>query len=405
MKFKSKRLSNGLNIIGEINEDAKSAAVGFFVKTGSRDETMDINGVSHFLEHMLFKGTDKLSAFEVNEAFDRTGAQFNAFTNEEMTVFYAAVLPEYLAEITELWAHLMRPSLRDDDFDMEKNVIKEEIAMYQDLPNFEVMDQCRSLHFEGHPCGHSVLGTPASIDNLTSTQMRNYFNNRYAPNNMLLSVVGNFDWDSIAELAEKLCGQWQQQPVKREVTPFAGTFKKNRAQKANLVSEHICMMSAGVSFQDERRFAAYILASVIGDVYGSRYFWELIDNAVAQNAVMQYGAMDGTGALYSYFQCGKENVDKVLNIVNSIFKDITDSGITEDELTKARNKILSSLVIKNELPMGRLVDLGFNWVYNNQYITIKDEIDAVKKVTIADIKALIADIKPSLYTQFSVGPQ
>ncbi|MHC4745208.1 MAG: M16 family metallopeptidase, partial [Planctomycetota bacterium] len=120
MEFKKKVLDNGLHVIGELNKSAKSAAVAFCVKTGSRDETTEINGVSHYLEHMLFKGTDKLSALEVNEAFDRTGAQFNAFTSEENTVFYAAMLPEYLGEVTELWIELMRPALRDDDFDMEK---------------------------------------------------------------------------------------------------------------------------------------------------------------------------------------------------------------------------------------------------------------------------------------------
>ena len=129
MEFKKQILDNGLTIIGELNNSAKSAAVGFFVKTGSRDETEQISGVSHFLEHMLFKGTDKLSALEVNEAFDRMGAQFNAGTSEENTVYYAAVLPEYLLEITRLWAQLMRPALRTDDFNIEKNVIKEEIAM------------------------------------------------------------------------------------------------------------------------------------------------------------------------------------------------------------------------------------------------------------------------------------
>ena len=134
MEFKNETLSNGLALIGEVNKSAKSAAVGFFVRTGSRDEVDAISGVSHYLEHMLFKGTEKLSAQEVNEAFDRTGAQFNAFTSEENTVFYAAILPEYLTEVTQLWADLMRPSLRDEDFDIEKNVIKEEIAMYQDLP-------------------------------------------------------------------------------------------------------------------------------------------------------------------------------------------------------------------------------------------------------------------------------
>lgn len=171
MEFKKKKLANGLAVIGEVNKSAKSAAVGFFVKTGSRDESKQINGASHFLEHMLFKGTERLSAFEVNEAFDRTGAQFNAFTSEENTVFYAAVLPEYLVEVTELWIELMRPALRDEDFDIEKNVIKEEIAMYKDLPSYDVLDRCRSLHFDSHPCGNSILGGEESIGNLTAEQM------------------------------------------------------------------------------------------------------------------------------------------------------------------------------------------------------------------------------------------
>jgi predicted Zn-dependent peptidase len=151
MEFKTKTLENGLVLIGEVNASAKSAAVGFFVKTGSRDESEQVNGVSHFLEHMLFKGTEKLGALEVNEAFDRTGAQFNAFTSEENTVYYAAILPEYLAEVTRLWTELMRPALRDEDFEIEKNVIKEEIAMYKDSPGFDVMERCRALHFDGHP--------------------------------------------------------------------------------------------------------------------------------------------------------------------------------------------------------------------------------------------------------------
>ena len=120
MEFKKKVLDNGLTIIGEVNEAALSAAVGFFCKTGSRDETPEISGVSHFLEHMMFKGTEKMSALEVNEAFDHLGAKFNAFTSEENTVYYAAVLPEYLQECSSLWAQLMRPSLRDEDFDIDR---------------------------------------------------------------------------------------------------------------------------------------------------------------------------------------------------------------------------------------------------------------------------------------------
>ena len=287
MEFKKKELANGLCVIGEVNKSAKSTAVGFFVKTGSRDESLQINGVSHFLEHMLFKGTGKLSAFEVNEAFDKTGAEFNAATGEEYTIYYAKVLPEFLPEITELWIELMRPALRDEDFDIEKNVIKEEIAMYQDLPSFDVMDRCRRLHFDSHPCGNSVLGSEESITNLSSEQMRDYFARRYAPNNMVLACAGNFNWEQICSIAGKSCGQWEKQDAGRDLKDCRGSKKKERIEKANLVREHICLMSPGVSAQDPRRFAAALLGIIVGDDVGSRFFWELVDKALAEAATMQ----------------------------------------------------------------------------------------------------------------------
>ncbi len=404
MEFKKKILANRLAIVGEVNKSAKSAAVGFFVKTGSRDETKQINGVSHFLEHMLFKGTKKLNAFEVNEAFDRTGAQFNAFTSEENTVFYAGVLPEYLVEVIGLWIELMRPALRDEDFNIEKKVIKEEIAMCKDLPSYDVMDRCRSLHFGAHPCGNSVLGKEEGIDKLTAEQMRAYFARRYAPNNMVLACAGSFDWEQICSVAENSCGKWQKQTVTRELRHCGGSKKKSRVEKSNLTREHICLMSPGVSAQDPRRFAASLLAVIVGDDVGSRFFWELVDKALAETAAMQFGAMDGTGTFYSYIRCSSKNAPKVLDTVSSIFRSLSKSGITKDELKKAKNKILSALVIKNELPMGRLVDLGSNWIYLEQYRTIEDDISAVKAVSVDDVHSLIEQFKPGDFTQLSIGP-
>jgi predicted Zn-dependent peptidase len=404
MEFKKKILANGLCLIGEVNKSAKSAAVGFFVKTGSRDETLQINGVSHFLEHMLFKGTEKLNAFEVSEAFDRTGAEFNAATGEEYTIFYAKVLPEYLVEITELWIELMRPSLRDEDFDIEKNVIKEEIAMYKDLPSFDVMDRCRNLYFDGHPCGNSVLGNNESIDGLTAKQMRDYFSNRYAPNNMVLACAGNFVWEHICSVVEAGSGKWQKQNVGRELEDFPGSKKKERIEKANLAREHICLMSPCVSAQDPRRFAASLLGTIIGDDVGSRFFWELVDKALAETAAMQFGAMDGTGVFHSYIRCSIENVTKVLDIIKGIFTSLSENGISEEELQKAKNKTLSALVIKNELPMGRLLDLGFNWTYLEQYRTIEDDINSIKTVTVDDVCSLIEQFNLGEFTQLSIGP-
>jgi len=404
MEFKKKQLANGLCVIGEVNKSAKSAAVGFFVKTGSRDESQQINGVSHFLEHMLFKGTEKLNAFEVSEAFDRTGAEFNAATGEEYTIFYARVLPEYLQEITELWTELMRPALRDDDFDIEKNVIKEEIAMYKDLPSFDVMERCRSLHFDGHPCGNSVLGSEESITNLTSKEMRDYFTNRYAPNNMVLACAGNFDWDQICSIGKKSCSEWERQDAGRELGHCSGSKKKNRVEKANLSREHICLMSPSVSVQDPRRFAASLLGVIVGDDVGSRYFWELVDKALAEAAAMQYGAMDGTGVFHSYIRCSSENVPKVLDTIKGIFSSLSKNGISEEELQKAKNKTLSALVIKNELPMGRLLDLGFNWIYLEQYRTIEEDISSIKAVTVDDVHSLIEQFDLGEFTQLSIGP-
>jgi predicted Zn-dependent peptidase len=404
MEFKTKILDNDLTIIGEANKSAKSAAVGFFVKTGSRDEEPLINGISHFLEHMVFKGTEKLSAFEVNEAFDRTGAHFNAFTSEENTVYYAAVLPEYLFEVTQLWTELMRPALRSEDFSIEKNVIKEEIAMYKDQPSFDVVERCRNLHFAGHPCGNSVLGSEQSIDALTAGKMQDYFARRYSPNNMVVACAGNFDWDQLCSVLQKPCSNWEKHSAPRLLEHRSGSRKKERLEKPNLSCEHICLMSDGISLQDPRRFAAALLATVIGDDVGSWFFWELVDKALAETAVMHFSGMDGTGLFYSYICCRSENVPKVIETVKRIFDALLRQGVTGDELTKAKNKILSALVIKNELPMGRLLDVGFNWVYLGRYRTLEDDIDAVRSVTAGEVNSLIEQLKPGEFTKFEIGP-
>jgi predicted Zn-dependent peptidase len=404
MEFKEKTLSNGLVLIGEVNPPAKSAAVGYFVRTGSRDERPEVNGVSHFLEHMLFKGTERLNSFQVNEAFDSRGAQFNAFTSEEQTVFYASVLPEYLVDITGLWAELMRPALREDDFTIEKNVIKEEIAMYQDTPTFDVIDRCRSLHFGTHPCGNSVLGTVEGIDALTAEQMREYFARRYAPNNIIVACAGRFDWDRFCSVVESASGPWPRQDVSRPLHHFEGTKQKARADKANLKREHICLMHTGVSAQDPRRFAASLLGTIVGDDYGSRFYWELVDKALAEEASMHFGPMDATGLFYCYIRCGTPNAARVMNIADGIFRDLVREGIAGDELAKAKNKVLSALVLKNELPMGRLGDLGSNWMYLGEYRSIEQDVQAVKGVTVDDVNHLIREIHLDSYTQFSLGP-
>src|SRR5580704_9974557 len=187
-------MDNGLRVIAETNPAARSVAMGFFVRTGARDETPEVSGVTHFLEHMVFKGTPRRTYLDVNRDFDRIGADYNAFTSEENTVFHAAVLPEYLPQVMDILADILRPRLREDDFEMEKKVIINEIGRYEDMPLYAAFDHAKKVYFAEHLLGNSILGTPASITALKRDQMDEYFRRRYVAPNIIVSVAGNFDW-------------------------------------------------------------------------------------------------------------------------------------------------------------------------------------------------------------------
>src|SRR5436305_1391328 len=216
LTFHHKQLPNGLAVIAEVNPDSHSTALGLFVKTGSRDESMEVNGVSHFLEHMMFKGSEKYTWEDVNRIFDEMGARYNAFTSQEMTAYYANVLPEFTEQAIEHLSHLLRPAIRNEDFDTEKKVILEEIAMYLDDPGHRLYERLMEAHFGNHPLSMSILGSAESIQKLKRDQMAEYFAKRYGPGNMVMAVTGQMDFDEVVKLAEKYCGSWQHVDVKRQ---------------------------------------------------------------------------------------------------------------------------------------------------------------------------------------------
>ena len=232
MEFLKHTLPNGLEIVAECNAAAYSTALGFFVNTGARDETDGAAGVSHFLEHMVFKGTPRRSADDVNREFDEMGAHYNAFTNEENTVFYAAVLPEHQDRAVDLLADILRPSLREDDFQTEKKVILEEIQMYEDQPPFGADDKCRALYYGSHPLGRSVLGTAKSIGDLSAEAMRDYFRRRYSPGNIVLAGAGQIDFDALVAAAERCCGSWKREATSRQVETAARPRRFSSAPQA-----------------------------------------------------------------------------------------------------------------------------------------------------------------------------
>ena len=404
MEFHEARLDNGLQIVAERSPHVHSVAVGFFVRTGARDETPDISGVSHFLEHMAFKGTQRHSAEDVNRIFDEVGAKYNASTSEEQTLFYGAVLPEYLPRTIDLLADIIRPALRQGDFDMEKKVILEEIGMYEDQPTYTVYEKIMQTHFAGHPLGKSVLGTNETVGDLTSDQMRNYHERRYAAGNIVLAVAGNFDWDDFLSLAVKSCDKWPAGEPGRpahEAQPKGGY---SVTAKPNSVQEHVMFMAPAPPADHPLRFAAELLSVVVGDDTGSRLFWELVDPGYAETAELGYNEFDGSGAYLAYFGSDPDQAEQNVERMEAIFHDINRKGVTDLELTQAKNKVASRVVLRSERPMGRLASLGHNWLYRREYRPVSADLATVRSVTIADIRKLLEIYPLKQLTTAAVGP-
>jgi len=405
MQFQHSTLPNGLRLLGEISPSARSVAIGFFVRTGSRDESPEVSGVTHFLEHMVFKGTPRRSALDVNRDFDRIGASYNAFTSEENTVFYAAILPEYLPQAVDILADILRPSLRVEDFDMEKNVIIEEIGMYEDQPGWSAYDNAKKHYFVNHPLGNSILGTADSIRALTRDQMHEYFSRRYVAQNITAVAAGNFNWDHFVNLVGKACGQWPTGPVGRQgVKPATGPNTIQTIAKDKVVQEHVVMIAPAPAADSPLRHAADTLALAIGDDSGSRLYWELVDPGRAESADMSFHEYEGTGSFYASFSCEPDQASENLGIVRRVLNDVQKKNITAEEIQQAKSKIGSRVVRAGERPMGRMQAVGMSWTYLGQYRSVDDELQAFDAVTLDSVRDVMNQFPIDRITTLALGP-
>ncbi len=404
MKFQHHRLSNGLDIVAEINPDAHSFAAGLFVKTGSRDEAADVNGVSHFLEHMMFKGSSKYTWEDVNRIFDEIGAKYNAYTTQEMTAYYANVLPEFSERAVEHLAHLLRPAIRNEDFDTEKKVILEEIAMYLDDPGHRVYEKLMEVHFGKHPLGASILGSAEAITALKRDQMANYFKARYGPKNMVLSVTGLLDFDQIVDWATKYMGDWEPVNATRDHAQPVISAKTSKLVDPKLNRFYTMGMTPGPSAQDDRRFAARVLSDVIGDAEGSRFYWALVDNAIAEDADLGFYPHDGCGSYYISLTTSPDRAEEALKIAQDEIERVK-TDLNEEEIERAKNKIASSLVLSGEIPSGRMRSIGSQWMYNEEYRSLEKDMATLQAVDKQTMQELMEEFPFKPMTIVTLGPE
>jgi predicted Zn-dependent peptidase len=354
---------------------------------------------------MMFKGTARRSPFDINREFDEMGALYNAFTSEENTVYWGAVLPEFQDRLLDLLGDMLRPALRNEDFDTEKNVILEEIALYEDRPQFRLYEKLMMQHFEEHPLGQLVLGTKESVRALKRDDMLAYFNRRYSPTNVTLVGVGNLDWEQFVTKAGQMCGHWKPYEVSRQLKRHGAVVKSAAVQDAKLVRQHVGMMSPGPSAQDDDRYAAHLLSAILGDETGSRLFYALIDPAIAEEASCGFDEMDGAGAFITFISADPDRASEAVEIARREFAKFLREGPTEQEMSAAKNKTASGITLKGELPMGRLTSVGFDWVYRKSYTQLSEHIDRVLAVSSEQVLELARKYDILATTQLTLGPK
>jgi predicted Zn-dependent peptidase len=405
LEFRSHALANGLQIVAECNDEAHSTALGYFVQAGARDESDEVAGVSHFLEHMVFKGTPTRTADDVNREFDEMGAHYNAFTSEEHTVYYAAVLPEYQTAAAELLGDIIRPSLREEDFTTEKQVIIEEIRMYQDQPPFGADDRIKEKYFGRHPLARSVLGTVKSITDLPVEAMRAYFAHRYSPDNIALVGSGRIDFEELVKTADRLCGGWKPTGATRELPPAQAHREFECLSKATATLEYVLALSAGPAAKDADRYAAKLLATILGDDSGSRLYWALIDSGLAEHASLGHHDYQGTGIFMTYMSCAPEYAQSNLSLIARIYAQAERDGIAEAELAQAKSKVNSRVVLSSERPRGRLFTVGGNWLQRREYRTVQQDLQAIDEITVAQVVDVLRRYPLTENTTLAIGPR
>ncbi len=388
--FEQAVLPNGLTVVGEVDPSAHTSACGFFVRTGARDEEPRLMGVSHFLEHMMFKGTAKRSADDVNREFDEIGANYNAYTSAEITCFYASMLPPYFEKGADILADILRPALRQGDFDTEKGVILEEIAMYKDNPFWVLYEAALEKYFGAHPLAHRVLGTDDTIRALKRDEMQRYFDARYSADNTVVAVAGKVDFPRAVEQFARLCGGWGNTGATRDTrAPGTGdhefTVKDPKVNRAYLL-----MITPGPSATDPRRYAAGMLAQVLGGGDNSRLHWALVEPGIAEEAASSFDPRDGCGDYYVFASCDPERADEVWGLVEKELSGLVAS-LTPDDLERLRNKTATSVTLAGERPAGRMQRLGRMWTYERTYRPLEKELDAINAVTLDDLRSVAAD--------------
>ena len=407
-------LPGGLRVVTETLPTVRSAAFGIWVGVGSRDETPVLNGATHYLEHLLFKGTERRSALDISSALDAVGGEMNAFTAKEYTCYYARVLDNDLPLAIDVVSDMLTGSLiREEDILTERDVVLEEIAMTEDDPSDVVHDLFAQVMFGSSPLGRPVLGTVDTINALTRDQVAGFYRRRYRPEHLVVSAAGNVDHAKVVRQVEKAftaAGALKRTDAV-PADPRGGVRALRTAGRVEILDRpteqaHLVLGLPGLARNDERRWALGVLNSALGGGMSSRLFQEVREKRGLAYSVYSYASSYAdTGLFGIYAGCQPKRVEEVLKICQEELQRVAEQGITEEELSRAIGQISGSTVLGMEDTGSLMSRIGKAELCYGTHLSVDDLLTKISAVTLDDVREVASSVlgahRPSLAV---IGP-
>lgn len=406
-------LPGGLRILTEAVPTVRAATFGLWVGVGSRDEELELAGATHYLEHLLFKGTQRRTALEISAAIDAVGGEMNAFTSKEYTCYYARVLDTDLPLAIDVVCDMVTSSLiRDEDVDNERGVILEEIAMHDDDPGDVVHDAFAAALLGDSPLGRPVLGTVSSIEALSRDAVAGYYHREYTPAQMVVAAAGNLDHDEVVRLVAAAfnAGARRSDPDARPAQPRIGEVRLAPAGGVTLLTRpteqaNLVLGMPGVARTDDRRFTLGVLNSALGGGMSSRLFQEVREKRGLAYAVYSFASHYADLGMFGvYAGCLPKKVDQVLELCRAELISVAKHGITEEELARGIGQLRGSLVLGLEDTGSRMSRLGKAELVYGELLSIDDILGKIAAVTLEDVRSVAAALLAAEPTLAVIGP-
>jgi predicted Zn-dependent peptidase len=399
-------LDSGERVVSEQVASVRSVSLGFWIGTGSRDETPENAGVSHFIEHLLFKGTRRYSAQEIAEVFDGLGGELNAATSREHTVVYARVPDHHVGTALELMTDMVfRPSF--EDLDNEREVVLEEIAMYEDTPQELVHDLFSEAVFDDHPLGRPVIGTAEVISSLSRDGIAAFHDSAYVGSNIVVAAAGNLEHEHLLEeLARVEAGR----APYRDDAHARGLLVQPpppglRYARKDTEQYHVCIGAPGISRSDRRRFAASILDAILGGSASSRLFQEIREKRGLVYSVYSYHSQyTEAGVFSSYAGTTPGRAREVIDLLRRELDDVASGGLTAEEFERAKGHVKGSMVLSLEDPGGRMSRIGKSEIAHGEILTVNEALRRVEAVTLDEARRVAERVLSQPMTLTVLGP-